>query len=153
MKLEKWSQPESYAGASWNEYFVFLGQNRDSDAIDRSNFKCGLAAIGGESDTVHIVRERHWACGWIEWIAIHQDDAEALSAADNIARRLEDYPVVNEDDLSELEYDEACEFWASLSVRERADYCRDNGISIFAARRDYLPDDPNGSLFDSLRAN
>lgn len=153
MKLQKWTHPESYSGSSWNEYFVFLGQNRDSGALDRSNFKCGLAAIGGESDTVHIVRERHWACGWIEWIAIHQDDAEALAVADNIARGLEDYPVINEDDWSELEYYEACEFWASLSVRERADYCRDNGISIFSARRDYLPDDPSGSLLDSLRAN
>ena len=38
--------------------------------------------------SVTVVRERHWAVGWVEWIAIHQDDTETLARASAIAERL-----------------------------------------------------------------
>jgi hypothetical protein len=101
---------------------------------------------------VHVVRESHWAVGWVEWIAIHESDDAALRTADEIADKLEAYPVVDEDDWSMLEYDEACDYWERMSVRERADYCERAGISIFAARRDYLPQDDNGALYELLTA-
>ena len=135
--LTRWKMPEHYAGEVWPEYFVFLGQHRDSDALTRSNFTCALRAIGGAAQ---VVRERHWAVGWVEWIAIHQDDAETLARASAIAERLADYPVLDEDHFSELEYSEACDYWASMSVRERVSIAREQGVSIFVARRDYLPE-------------
>jgi len=149
--LDRWTLPDSYAGEHWPEYYVFLGQHRDSDARDRSNFTCGLAAIGGESETVQIVWEGHWAVGWVEWIAIHQSDAQALEAADEIAGALSDYPVLDEMHMSELEWTEAEDYWASLSVRDRAEICRRFGASIFSARRDYLPADDTGAILDYLR--
>lgn len=150
--LRLWTHPQNYIGEVWPGYYVFLGQHRDSDCLERSNFTCALEAIGGETETVHVIRERHWAVGWIEWIAIHQDDTAALQKADDIARKLQDYPVVNEDHWSELEHEEVCDFWASLSVRERASYCKEAGLSIFAARHDYPPQDDSGSLYDRLRS-
>jgi len=57
--------------------------------------------------------------GWVEWIAIHQDDETALRKADEIKGALADYPVVNEDDWSELEWNEAADYWDSLSPREK----------------------------------
>ena len=150
--LKRWQMPDSYFGQEWPEYYVFLGQNRDSDSLTRSNFECALTAIGGESDTVEIVRERHWAVGWVEWIAIHESNTVALAKADAVLDKLEDYPVVNEDHWSNLEYEEACDYWERMTVRQRAEYCKRADISIFAARRDYLPDDPCGYLFESLTA-
>jgi len=135
--LTRWKMPDHYAGEVWPEYFVFLGQHRESDALTRSNFTCALRAIGGEAQ---VVRERHWAVGWVEWIAIHQDDTETLARASAIAERLADYPVLDEDHFGELEYSEACDYWASMSVRERVSIARAQGVSIFAARRDYLPE-------------
>lgn len=149
--LARWTLPDSYAGAEWPDYYVFLGQHRDSDSLSRSNFTRGLEIIGGESDTVRVVREGHWAVGWVEWIAIHESDAAALREADEIAAALADYPVVDEMHWSELEYDEACDFWSRMSVHERMEYCRDVGISLFAARRDDLPADDSGALLDALR--
>lgn len=149
--LNLWTKPDSYFGASWPGYYVFLGQHRDSDSLSRSNFICALEAIGGESETVQVVRENHWAVGWVEWIAIHHDDCAALKKADELMARLDGYPVVNDDHWSELEWSEVSDYWASLSVRERAEYCKENGISMFAARRDYMPPDDDGSLFESLR--
>jgi hypothetical protein len=150
-KLEQWRHPKNYAGAVWPGYRVFLSQNRDSDALTRSNFERGLALIGGESETVQVVRERHWACGWVEWIGIHEDDAEAIAKAEAILEKLDGYPVLDDDHFSELEWNETCDYWESLSVRERAEYCRDAGLSIFAARRDYLPQDDTGLLYEALR--
>lgn len=149
--IKRWELPESYAGAEWPEHYVFLGQHRDSDSLGRSNFRCALKALGGESETVVVVREGHWAVGWVEWIGIHESDDKSLLVADEILEGLDSYPVVNEDDWSELEYDEVCQFWERLSVRERAEYCREAGVSIFSARRDYLPSDDSGYIYESLR--
>jgi hypothetical protein len=149
--LKLWKRPSYYIGESWPEYYVFLGQNRDSSTLERSNFTCALEAIGGESETVTVVREGHWAVGWIEWIAIHQDDSKALEIADEIVAALSDYPVVNESHWSELEFNEVCDYWANMSVAERVGYLRKFDMSIFAARRSELPEDPSGYLYDYLR--
>lgn len=149
--IKKWERPDHYAGASWPEYFVFLAQHRDSDSVTRSNFEVGLAKLGGESETVVVVRERHWAVGWVEWIGIHESDEAAVQAADEMLCAIENYPVLSDDHLSELEWNEACEYWERMGVRDRVEFCRDAGVSIFAARRDYLPEDPTGALLEYLR--
>jgi len=111
--LDLWTYPDSYAGATWYDYYVFLGQHRDSDSLTRSNFICGLEALEKilsiDFDSEGVISENHWAVGWVEWIAIHKDNFEALEIADEIAKSLEDYPVVNEDHWSNLETDEMLE--------------------------------------------
>lgn len=139
MKL--WRMPDNYMGKVWPGWYVFLGQHRDSDMLTRSNFRVALRLLGGESDTVQVVREGHWAVGWVEWIGIHQDDEKAIALAEDIERKIEDYPALDEEDWSELEYTEAMEYWDSLSLQSKIDECREAGVSIFAARRYYdLPD-------------
>jgi len=150
-KLEQWRHPENYAGEVWPGYRVFLSQNRDSDALTRSNFERGLALIGGESETVQVVRERHWACGRVEWIGIHEDNAEAIAKAEAILEKLDGYPVLDDDHFSELEWNEAHDTWEGLSLRERVDLCREAGLSIFAARYPDMPHDDSGYIFESLR--
>lgn len=124
--LKLWTMPDCYFGEVWPAYYsAGLGQSRDSDALERSNFVCMLQALGGESETVIVVRESHWAVGWVEWIAIHQDDAKALELADEVQDQLESYPVVNEDHWSQLEDEEAQEVWANCySPEERLAYIR-----------------------------
>lgn len=146
--LERWTMPDSYIGAEWPEYFVFIGQSRDADALTRSNFECGLRALGGESDSVLVIRERHWAVGWVEWIAIHESNVEAILAADEMACALADYPVLDESHFSELEWDEAQNYWESLRLRERVELCAEGGVSIFAARRDSIPSEDSGFIYE-----
>lgn len=132
------------------------GQNRDSSALERSNFRSALKALGDESDSVQVHRFGHWACGWFEVILVDPSDAAALQTATEIADALEGYPVVSDDDFSELEYEEAIDRWAHMSVRERVDMIggandrSEPQIPVFAARRDYLPEDPAGRLFEAL---
>lgn len=125
INLKLWTMPANYMGEVWPNYYVFLGQHRDSDCLARAKFDASLKAIGGESETVVVVRESHWAVGWVEWIAIHDDNREALAKASEIMARLEDYPVVNEELWSEYESQEAHETWKNCyDSSERVAYIR-----------------------------
>lgn len=121
-RLRRWTMPANYAGEVWPAYYTSgVGRSRDSDALERTNFDALINALGGESETVIIVRESHWAVGWIEWIAIHQDDGAALQIADELNERLEDYPILDEEAFSNLEWEEAADYWESLSPRYKVE--------------------------------
>lgn len=128
--LKRWKLPRDYAGAEWPEYYVSAGRHRDSDCLTESNFYATLRAVGGESETVQIVRESHWAVGWIEWIAIHEGDTAALRAADRCAERLESYPILDDDDFSRREDEQCAEVWENCyRPRDRAEYFRRHSYS------------------------
>ena len=125
--LTPWTVPDSWFGKHWHGWFVGLSQHRDSDALDRSNFRAALEALSGESETVQVVREGHWAVGWIEWIAIEGSDLQALRTQYEIEGSLQHYPVLDEMDFSEEEAEEANEVWMNCyDERERIEYVRDN---------------------------
>ena len=130
-RLRRWTLPSNYVGASWPEYFVFLGMNRDSDALERANFDAGLKAVGGEHtreddvELIAVIEESHWAVGWVRWIAIHESQTEALTKASAILDALDDYPVVDEELWSEYEQEEAEQVWTNcFNVKERIAYIR-----------------------------
>lgn len=104
--LEKWTLPSSYIGATHENSYMFLGQNRDSDVLTRSNFEVALKRLGGESETVQVIREGHWAVGWIEWIKIDACNVNALKLADEMMDDLDDYPILDESHFSEKEHNE-----------------------------------------------
>jgi hypothetical protein len=86
-----------------------------------------LDALGGESETVIVAREARWLLGWVEWIAIHQDDEKSLEIADKIRgeTKEEDYPVINDDHLAEVEQQEADKTWKNCySPQGRIAYIR-----------------------------
>jgi hypothetical protein len=128
--LKRWTMPDSYFGTTWpNHYSAGVGQSRDSDCLEESNFATMLELLGGESEVVTVVRESHWAVGWVEWIAIEADGTaesdKALQTADQAKERLADYPVLNEEDLSEREQAAADETWKNCySWKERIEYIR-----------------------------
>lgn len=126
--LNRWTLPQHYMGEIWPDYYSSgFGQSRDSDALERSNFTVALRKLGGESETVFIVRESHWAVGWVEWIAIHESDTKALQIADNLRERYDNYPALDESHWSELEQEEANETWANcFNPQERIEYIREH---------------------------
>lgn len=139
--LKRWTMPDSYFGATWPDYYsASVGQSRDSDALERSNFACMLRDLGGESDTVLVIRESHWAVGWVEWIAIHETDEKALCIADTNAARMASYPILDEGHYSELEQTDANETWAQCyRPSDRLDYVRRNRYQFdFAGYADLI---------------
>ena len=113
--LELWERPSSYFGATWEGFYsAGFGQHRDSDCLERSNFRVAAKAL--EDTSAEIVRENHWAVGWVEWIAIPATDLEAIAIAERLVAKTEGYPVLSDEDLSELEHEEAQEIWANCSA-------------------------------------
>jgi hypothetical protein len=131
--LKLWKLPDSYFGAEWYDFYVFLGRCRDSKALSRANFDAALKRLAalppwqGEDTSTYsrqAIRESHWAVGWVEWIAIHKDDTDALKLADEIKERMDGYPVVDEDLWQKYEDEEADNLWRCFSWRERLKYIR-----------------------------
>ena len=61
---------------------------------------------------------------------------------------LESYPLISEDDHSQLEYDSINADWEQESISDRVTLLQDYGLSVFAARHD---DTPWREGFDRLR--
>lgn len=121
--LKRWSTPDNYAGEHWPDYYsAGVGRSRDSDILEESNFETMLSELGGESETVIVVHEGHWAVGWVEWIAIHESDDAALETADRLRGRLNNYPILDEHDYSEREWNAAADYWDSQSPRAKVRY-------------------------------
>ena len=84
-----------------------VGQHRDSDAMVRSNFRIILKDMQKRlpEGTVEVAYFRHWAVGWIEEIFFNPIP-EALAIAQEWQDRLSDYPIADDDDFSNLEWDD-----------------------------------------------
>ena len=122
------------------------GRNRDSGLLDESNFTAALELIGGEGEDCQVHRFGHWACGWFELILV-RPASKAHEAAAGIVARLENYPVLDEEDYGRRQYDSVVEYWAQCSVGERVELCRRARVNVFASRReDEIPD----RVFDRL---
>lgn len=131
-------------------HVVVLTQNRDSDLLARSNWDAALGILG---DHAEIDRFGHWACGWYEAMHVDSNNPEALALAEDICDRLANYPVLDESAYSDLEHEEATDCWRCLPLEKRVELCTSNGVSCFAARHDYLPDDDDGSILQHCRGD
>jgi hypothetical protein len=145
--VKAWTYPKDYFGAEWHGWYsAGFGQSRDSDALESSNFQTAYDALkplanqlsvetqGGLDipatlciypSSIQIVRESHWAVGWVEWIAIHGSNTVALDKARELCERANDYPVLDEGDFSRRENEQCEQVWRyCFSATERANYLR-----------------------------
>lgn len=131
--LTPWTYPRDYGGQSWYGWFAVYGQHRDSDALDRSNYRRifeDLKALNtkllaadidprnldydSEGDsTVCDTSCNHWAVGWVETIYVHSSNLAACKLADKIRDGLDDYAVYDESDFSEVEHDDEEQAWSN----------------------------------------
>lgn len=95
------------------EWLNAYGRHRDSDALDNANFEALRrivdTACEHEHDAYVIEHFSHWAVGWIDELLINPDCAKAIEAVQSAIDKLEDYPLVDENLYSEMEYESACE--------------------------------------------
>ena len=151
--MELWKHPKYYMGASWPDYYVFLGQHRDSDKVTRSNFRVAMAAVkaieakypdwkacpdvDNEPEMIVNPYESHCLVGHVEWIGIHKNaPQELIDACNDMLEIIENYDILNDSDHSELEWTETMDYWDRISISERLEWLKDAGISCFAARHD-----------------
>lgn len=161
--LETWKHPDCYGGFSPDGDYLILSRHRDSQLLDESNWDVACKSLNAEAydggregfatrPTVYHWRAGHWAVGWIECLMVRADAPDnVLNEAGEIVCSLADYPVLSDDDYSEREYAAICDYWGRLPVADRVHELQRAGLCIFAARRDALPEDPAGALFERLR--
>lgn len=133
-EVKPWTLPPCYVGELWPGFHTAgFGQSRDSDALEESNFRVAWKALkaivedNGTHEDIQIVREHHWAVGWVEWIAIPDDAEKALTLARELCERANEYPILDENDFSELESEQADQVWKDCySTKERVAYIRDH---------------------------
>ncbi len=104
-------------------------QTRDSDALERSNFRTllrGLKEKDSEGQDHEVHRFGHWGPGWVEIVLVRPDTA-AATEAEECESALADYPVLCDHDFSELEQEDANQVWRDCyRDRSRLEYIRDH---------------------------
>lgn len=117
-------------------YVAPASQTRDSGALNRVNFAAAVKLLGGESETVEVHRFGHWGPGWFEILLVNPADETAVKALQELTDRLENYPVLDEEELSSVEYDEAVSGWHNWGADDTARaVARDIGIGATATDR------------------
>lgn len=122
----------------WLVVPVSITRDTSEGGLSYSNFQVALEMLNGESETVQVHRFGHWGPGWFEIIIVDPNSEQAQIAHD-IERALEDYPVLDEEDYSQRQWDTAQAYWDSMSLGERIEVCKRFDFSIFAARHEDIP--------------
>lgn len=116
------SDPEQWA--------VIYTDHRDSGLLDQSNASVIRAAMqqfadGGEPDVV-FESHSHWAVGHIDGFSVrvfrNGDITEAFQAYHELVQRMEDYPILDESDYSNREYQAAIENIEDAAYRLKQDF-------------------------------
>lgn len=112
------------------DWWVAAGQHRDSDVTERSNFRVmtrRLEAI--EASACAVEREDHWAVGWVEHLLVNPHSKKKGALRRQILamhQAVEEYPILDETDHSELENQDCEETWQNcFSTKDRVRYLRD----------------------------
>ncbi len=124
----RWSDRRDMA----HQWAVVNTSNRDADALTRSNARIiarELAPFLKQGRDVFATSASHWACGHVDGYEIRVYTAtgqitRAFWTYALLAISLEDYPVLDEDDWSQEESDDAAHYWASMRPSERIAHLR-----------------------------
>lgn len=104
-----WERPED--DERWAVVYVC---NRDSGLIDQSNASVVEQEMAQFEDDVIAQRHSHWACGWVDGYVIRVyrpggSITDAFRRYCELRERMEDYPLLDEEDYSRREYEAAIE--------------------------------------------
>lgn len=123
-----WFRAKDLADA--DNWAIFYTHHRDSTLSDQSNAAVIAKALNGfqERDDPDVLAESHghWAVGWIDGFAIrifHDGKiTDAFRAYHRITQRLEDYPLLDEQDYSRREFEATLANLPNAAWRLRHDF-------------------------------
>jgi hypothetical protein len=100
-----WDLDGYAADAGWSGVGIGpVGEHRDSDALDASNFRVILDDLTARyPGAVERVEFGHWAVGWVAEIAHDTGRPDVTAAVAEWRERLDGYPVASDDDYAALE--------------------------------------------------
>ena len=163
--MELYKRPRDYCGPDYYGCYPFIGRSRDSRLLESSNWKCivqdleekfGPEQCGEYGDdgfcgaekvteagkpTWFIIRDSHWAVGWVETLYIHQDAKDIVAWAEAVEKRLDNYPLYNEDHYSEMEWEQKQGYWEDCDAEERVALMKKAGLSARGWKSNSMPQD------------
>lgn len=105
MRFEAIGTPKQPDFAYYGErpdWLVTLGQTRDSDAVEQSNWRVITGQVmAAYPDDTAIERCGHWAVGWIEYLLV-KPDSPAVQIMSEWADVLAVYPIADDADYERL---------------------------------------------------
>lgn len=110
-------------GKTWA--FTF-GKSRDSELLEESNFDVVREDLEKRfPEDVENVHSSHWAVGWVDELAVRMLDGKGKVTPAGIAalewqEKLEDYPVADEEEYNQRQYDASIENIMSEGRIDRA---------------------------------
>jgi len=102
-----------------DEFALVYTHNRDSGLIDQSNAHVIGEALAPFIDSGDVIPEHHghFACGWVDGFAIRcGSDAERVYL--ELRDAMDDYPILDESHLGELEQEAQSEAWENWARSE-----------------------------------
>lgn len=109
--LKKWIEAPNYLGMDLTDYYVVAAESEQSDSIEMSNYRVWHRLFPD--------LEEFSFGGFMKFKAlmIHKDSL-LLEAIDEKKKSLGDYPILDEEDLSDLESEQWYEYWSSWGFIE-----------------------------------
>lgn len=81
-----------------------FGMHRDSDPLEESNYFTALKLYEAEGVEVREDRFNHWAVGWVDQLTVAITPA-SVRVLEELRERIENYPVLDDEDFSQREWD------------------------------------------------
>lgn len=149
-----WKHPRDYAGFSPDgDYVLATRSGNQRTILEESNWYSMIAGLNVPAEPydcretdwtsrpiLYTWTASHWAVGYVEYLMLRADAPEELQEnAAELLCALADYPILDESDYSDRQWKAMCEYWERDSVRGRMEFCREAGVSLFAARRADVP--------------
>ncbi|MCH7686441.1 MAG: hypothetical protein IH899_07140, partial [Planctomycetes bacterium] len=124
-----WYRDEIQDAENWA---IVYSHNRDSGLLDQSNASViekmlePFTEAADEDPDVVMESHNHWACGWIDGFSIRvfRDGqiTDAFRKYHEPAERLAEYPILDEEDYSNREYEATVTNIADAAWRLKDDY-------------------------------
>lgn len=132
-----------YSPTGFDSSGAFLPDRQEwlvvSGPFAESNFAAALDLLGGEGEDVEVHRFGHWGPGWFE-IVIVRPGSKSEEVGNDIEARLEDYPLLDDEDHSKREWEEFLSGWSDYGASDfRRAVCKN--FEITEEELDDLDDD------------
>jgi len=116
------------------------GNNRDADLLTQANWESQLESLLELEDpeTWQVCRFSHWGSGWFEIILV-QPGSKAEELCSKLEAKLADYPVLDEDHFSKVQWEDAVAIWEQALPKQKKELLKEANLPASKARNKTMP--------------
>lgn len=143
MHIKRWIHQINYSGETFHDYYVAAWRFFRCSPRERANFdyiRLHLADSGADDDSVIEVSFTDAVMGFRYAVLVHESADKALKMADMFAKRVEKKGSLDPENEIIVDRKSIRHTWARCGLEARVHLCREAGVSIFAARKQTIPE-------------